>query len=105
MTPGDAVRKKAEAWYGEPCGHMPPQSTGQLHGICIFCWRDRGGRAFTAGHAEGRAEGLEWAVSKYCRNKHDAECYNHETCPCERCCHYRPIHRELARSRGAAEGK
>ncbi len=25
----------------EPCGHMPNQSPAQLHGVCVFCWRDR----------------------------------------------------------------
>ena len=98
MTPGNAVRKKAHAaihtdrthdkhWCNLPDGQHSPA----CHWL-VDVW--------LAGHAEGRAEGLEWAVSKYCRNKHDAECYNHETCPCERCCHYRPIHRELARLRG-----
>jgi len=24
-----------------PCGHAPPQSVTQLHGVCIFCYRDR----------------------------------------------------------------
>lgn len=33
-------------WYGEPCGHYPPRSLSQLHGICIFCWRDRGSRVY-----------------------------------------------------------
>ena len=90
-APGDAVRQKAEAWqaanWPAPCCDRSNTNVAAYE-------------AFVAGHAEGRAEGLEWAVSKYCRNKHDAECYNHETCPCERCCHYRPIHRELARLRG-----
>ena len=27
----------------KPCGHEPPQSSSQLHGVCIFCWRDRCG--------------------------------------------------------------
>ena len=82
----DAVRKKAEA-----AAANAPTGVGGAFDYAA---------GYLAGHAEGRAEGLEWAVSKYCRNKHDAECYNHETCPCERCCHYRPIHRELARLRG-----
>jgi hypothetical protein len=30
-------------WYGQPCGHSEPQASSQLHGICIFCWRDRAG--------------------------------------------------------------
>lgn len=38
MTP--EPRKENEA-----CGHEPPQSEMQLHGICIFCYRDRLGVA------------------------------------------------------------
>ena len=91
MTPGDAVRKKAQAAYPHA-----PACLADLNPWCE-CGAAEQQQVWRAGHAEGRAEGLEWAVSKYCRNKHDAECYNHETCPCERCCHYRPIHRELAR--------
>ena len=34
-----------DVWYGEPCGHEPSQGAAQLHGICVFCWRDRGGAA------------------------------------------------------------
>ena len=109
----DAVRKKAEAWYGEPCGHLPPQSAGQLHGICIFCWRDRGGRAFTAGHAEGLAEGLKEAAGLVCWQCHDGKPLHndvgmlwHETLSGGRyLCPSWAIHRELARSRGVAEGK
>lgn len=26
----------------EPCGHSEPQADSQLHGVCIFCFRDRG---------------------------------------------------------------
>ena len=29
----------------EPCGHERPQSAAQLHGVCIFCYRDRLGAA------------------------------------------------------------
>ena len=93
----DAVRKKAEAWYGEPCGHLPPQSAGQLHGICIFCWRDRGGRAFTAGHAEGRAEGLKEAAKLVCQYCERGVCKHDEV---DEFCLASPIHRELARSGG-----
>ena len=25
----------------KPCGHEPPQGNSQLHGVCIFCYRDR----------------------------------------------------------------
>jgi len=39
-------------WYGEPCGHMKPQSPAALHGICIFCWRDRGAARIAALKAE-----------------------------------------------------
>jgi hypothetical protein len=24
-----------------PCGHARPQDASQLHGVCIFCWRNR----------------------------------------------------------------
>jgi hypothetical protein len=24
-----------------PCGHAEPQDASQLHGVCVFCWRDR----------------------------------------------------------------
>lgn len=27
----------------KPCGHAEPLSMAQLHGVCIFCWRDRCG--------------------------------------------------------------
>ena len=27
----------------EPCGHAEPQALNQLHGVCVFCWRDRAG--------------------------------------------------------------
>jgi len=37
------------AWYGAPCGHSAPQAASQLHGICIFCWRDRGAAAYQSG--------------------------------------------------------
>jgi hypothetical protein len=46
-APGDLVRCKpvpAPLPSGEltaPCGHEPPQSASQLHGVCIFCWRNR----------------------------------------------------------------
>lgn len=26
-----------------PCGHARPQAASQLHGVCVFCWRDRCG--------------------------------------------------------------
>ena len=29
----------------EPCGHEPAQSAAQLHGVCVFCYRDRLGKA------------------------------------------------------------
>lgn len=25
----------------KPCGHEPPQGASQLHGVCLFCYRDR----------------------------------------------------------------
>lgn len=25
----------------KPCGHEPPQGNAQLHGVCLFCYRDR----------------------------------------------------------------
>jgi hypothetical protein len=25
----------------EPCAHAEPQAADQLHGVCIFCYRDR----------------------------------------------------------------
>jgi len=28
-----------------PCGHEPPQGNSQLHGVCVFCYRDRLGKA------------------------------------------------------------
>ena len=28
-----------------PCGHEPLQSASQLHGVCIFCYRNRLGSA------------------------------------------------------------
>lgn len=34
MTPEELTR---------PCGHERPQAASQLHGVCIFCWRDRAG--------------------------------------------------------------
>ena len=27
-------------WF-KPCPHAVPQAASQLHGICIFCYRDR----------------------------------------------------------------
>lgn len=35
MTPERSVDNFA------PCGHEPQQSSAQLHGVCIFCYRDR----------------------------------------------------------------
>lgn len=26
-----------------PCGHSEPRADSQLHGVCVFCWRDRAG--------------------------------------------------------------
>lgn len=31
--------------YQLPCGHEPPQGAAQLHGVCLFCYRDRLGSA------------------------------------------------------------
>ena len=28
----------------EPCGHSEPQADSQLHGVCVFCYRDRCGK-------------------------------------------------------------
>ena len=28
----------------EPCNHEPAQGAAQLHGVCIFCYRDRLGK-------------------------------------------------------------
>lgn len=27
--------------FMEPCGHAQPQADSQLHGVCVFCYRDR----------------------------------------------------------------
>lgn len=39
----------------KPCGHEPPQGNSQLHGVCIFCYRDRLG-AFRTQLDESRKE-------------------------------------------------
>lgn len=44
--------------FMEPCGHAQPQADSQLHGVCIFCYRDR------LAEASKRVEGLEGVVSK-----------------------------------------
>jgi hypothetical protein len=41
----EELRGKLASW-GSPCEHRVPNAGGsvesQLHGVCIFCWRDRG---------------------------------------------------------------
>jgi len=37
-----------ESWHvNDPldkrCPHAEPQADSQLHGVCVFCWRDRAG--------------------------------------------------------------
>jgi hypothetical protein len=42
------VREQSKPWavgdrIDAPCPHAEPQTATQLHGVCIFCWRDRCG--------------------------------------------------------------
>lgn len=46
--------------YMEHCGHEPPQSSSQLHGVCIFCYRNRLGAAHRdLAQAEARLREVE----------------------------------------------
>jgi len=56
-----AALRPGSEWYGKPCGHSKPQAASQLHGICIFCWRNRGAAAVEA--LEKREVGYRGAVA------------------------------------------
>ena len=93
----DAVRKKAEQWAAEQDEDKGVSDCKHLFapGMCGEC-------GFIAGHAEGRAEGLKEAAGLVCQYCERGVCKHDEV---DEFCLASPIHRELARSRGAAEGK
>lgn len=42
----EKLKPSADDWkideaVTKPCAHARPQDESQLHGVCIFCWRDR----------------------------------------------------------------
>ena len=84
----DAVRKKAEA-----AAANAPTGVGGAFDYAA---------GYLAGHAEGRAEGMKEAAKLVCQYCERGVCKHDEV---DEFCLASPIHRELARSRGAAEGK
>lgn len=55
-----------------PCGHAEPQAASQLHGVCVFCWRDRCGalrRALKAALSSAAGAGCP-----ACDHEADVEC-------------------------------
>lgn len=68
----DPTPAPPEKWQGNPCGHCEPQSPAALHGICIFCWRDRGAAAVWALRARlERAEADAEDARQYVRHVMD----------------------------------
>lgn len=72
VTPEQNARQQEAAWA--PCGHEPSQGASQLHGICLFCYRDRLGEALR--YARREAE-LHADCVKMLLGEHDAhmECH------------------------------
>ena len=96
MTPGDAVRKKAQdvAERMTPHSHVIPGTVVSSHdGVCVNCVA----HGYERGHAEGRAEGLREAAGLVCNGCRDNTCRDNFA---DWTCMAIPIHRELARLRG-----
>ena len=68
---GEAITK--------PCFHARPQDKSQLHGVCIFCWRDRCAvlAAAVRRPEPGRCETCKWWVKM-----HEVSTARH--CSCQR---------------------
>ena len=41
------MKQLGKRTIGPPCGHSKPQADSQLHGVCVFCYRDRLHQAVT----------------------------------------------------------
>ena len=63
----EKLKPSADDWkideaVTKPCAHARPQDESQLHGVCIFCWRDRCAvlAAAVRRHEPGRCETCKW---------------------------------------------